>query len=397
MKMTIMRYIKKIAIKIFKVIYKIMYHMVKVDDHVIIFIAYHGRGYTCNPKYLHQYLASNPKYQDYQFVWALKKPGKTDIPHAKKIRYNGLKYFYYMCKAKYWIVNCKLPKHIQKKPEQVYLQTWHGTPLKRLAHDIIKVPGMTFYRSGMSYKQMTETYDDDVSKYNYMISPNPFSTKAFESSFRIDRERLIETGYPRNDFLTNLTKEQIRELKIKYQLPSDKKILLYAPTWRDNSYSARGYTFELKADFHKWKEILGDEYIVLFKPHYLIINKYQNDPQLEGFLINADADMDINDLYAVSDVMVTDYSSVFFDYANLDRPIYFYMFDLKEYADELRGFYFDIYKTLPGDIEENEDKLLMKIKKGDYDYSRLERFNKEFNGLQDGHCSQRVIDILLGE
>ena len=397
MKQNMIRKIKRIVIRCFKIVYKGMQKVVLVDDKTVIFIAFHGRGYTDNPKYIHQEMLKQSRFDDYRFVWAVKKPKTTEIERSKVIRYNSLSYFYYMCKAKYWIVNCKLPKHIQKKENQFYLQTWHGTPLKRLAHDIVEVENQTFYRSGMNRKQMTDTYDNDVSKYNYMIAPNEFSFEVFQSAFRINPERLIKTGYPRNDFLTNIKVEEIDEIKARFHIPANKKVLLYAPTWRDNSYNTRGYTFELKADFHRWKEVLGDEYIVLFKPHYLIINKFEGDESLKDFVISIDANADINDLYVISDVLVTDYSSVFFDYANLNRPMYFYMFDLEEYADELRGFYFDIYETMPGDIISNEEDLLQKIKEGNYDYSRLEAFNQKFNEWQDGHASQRVLDLVFGK
>ena len=129
----------------------------------------------------------------------------------------------------------------------------------------------------------------------------------------------------------------------------------------------------------------------------MIINKFEGDESLKDFVISVDANADINDLYVISDVLVTDYSSVFFDYANLNRPMYFYMFDLEEYADELRGFYFDIYETMPGDIIENEEDLLKKIKAGHYDYQKLEAFNQRFNGWQDGYATQRVLDIVFGK
>lgn len=263
-KQNLIRHVKRMAIRVFKLVYKCMLKVVKTDDKTVIFIAFHGRGYTCNPKYIHQQMIKESRFDDYHMVWALKKPNDVVIEHSQNIRYNSLTYFYYMCKAKYWIVNCKLPKYIQKKPDQVYLQTWHGTPLKRLAHDIVEVENQTFYRSGMSREQMTNTYDDDVKKYNYMIAPNQFSFDVFQTAFQINPERLIKTGYPRNDFLTNITGEEIKELKKKYNIPLDKKVLLYAPTWRDNSYNTRGYTFELQADFHKWKEKLGNDYIVIF-------------------------------------------------------------------------------------------------------------------------------------
>lgn len=191
-----------------------------------------------------------------------------------------------MSRAKFWIINCKMPTYISKKPDQVYLQTWHGTPLKRLAHDIDVAEDTTFYRSGVSYEAMVGSYDIDVERYNYMISPNRFCTKVFQTSFGIDRKRLIETGYPRNDFLTNHTKEDVIRVKKKYGIPLDKKVVLYAPTWRDNSYVAAGYTFKLEVDFHEWKKKLPADTVVVFKPHYLIINTFENDQELDGFILD---------------------------------------------------------------------------------------------------------------
>ena len=186
----------------------------------------------------------------------------------------------------------------------------------------------------------------------------------------------------------------MNRIKEKYNLPKDKKILLYAPTWRDNSYVASGYTFELQADFHLWKEKLPEDTIVLFKPHYLIINKYEKDESLTGFLYSIPAEAEINELYIISDALITDYSSVFFDYAILNRPIYFYMYDLQEYASDLRGFYLDIHSDLPGQIYQNELALLKDVKKENFDYKHLIEFNQTFNNREDGNASKRVVDIL---
>ena len=248
----------------------------------------------------------------------------------------------------------------------------------------------------MSVEEMRATYDNDVSKYNYMISPSSFTTEVFQTSFRINKERLIETGYPRNDILSNYTKEDVETIKNRMHLPHDKKILLYAPTWRDNSFNMKGYTFKLEVDFKKWQEVLGDEYIVVFKPHYLIVNDFNLD-EVKDFVYYVDPQEDIADLYLIADALVTDYSSVFFDYAILKRPIYFYMYDLENYRDELRGFYLDIYKELPGEVITDENTLLQKIHTHDFDYDRLTGFNERFNNHEDGQASKRVIDILLGE
>ena len=395
--MKLLRIIKKWVGRVIRILYRWTYKMVKVDPKLVIFIAFHGRGYSDNPRAIYEAMRQDPRFEGYRFIWFIKnhKQKQITIPGAEVKEYSSFSYFYYMSKAKYWIINCKMPTYIAKKEEQVYLQTWHGTPLKRLAHDIEAAEDMTFYRSAVSFAQMTQSYDIDVARYNYMISPNPFCTEVFQSAFRIQRERLIETGYPRNDFICNTTKEEMERLKEKYQLPKDKKIVLYAPTWRDNSYVASGYTFELKADFHKWKEILGEEYIVVFKPHYLIINTYEKDSSLQGFLYSIPAEADIRELYVISDMLITDYSSVFFDYAILKRPIYFYMYDIEEYANDLRGFYLDIHKDLPGDIYTNEDELLAAVKQDAYDETAYQAFYERFCSCEDGNAAKRVIDIVF--
>lgn len=395
--MKLLRIIKKWVGKMIRILYRWTYKLVKVDPKLVIFIEFHGRGYSDNPRAIYEAMRQDPRFEGYRFIWFIKKHKQKQItiPGAEVKEYFSFSYFYYMFKAKYWIINCKMPDYIAKKEEQVYLQTWHGTPLKRLAHDIEAAEDMTFYRSAVSFAQMTQSYDIDVARYNYMISPNRFCTEVFQSAFRIQRERLIETGYPRNDFICNTTKEEMERLKEKYQLPKDKKIVLYAPTWRDNSYVASGYTFELKADFHKWKEILGEEYIVVFKPHYLIINTYEKDSSLQGFLYSIPAEADIRELYVISDMLITDYSSVFFDYAILKRPIYFYMYDIEEYANDLRGFYLDIHKDLPGDIYTNEDELLAAVKQDAYDETAYQAFYERFCSCEDGKAAKRVIDIVF--
>ena len=381
--------------KFVRLAYRLTYRLIPCEKNMVLFISFHGRGYSDNPKAIYEYLRK--QNSDLKYIWAIKnhKQKNIQIEGAKVIEYFSIPYFYYLARSKYWVVNCKLPTYILKKENQVYLQTWHGTPLKRLAHDIVlDNKDTTFYRSKMSAEEMYNTYDEDVRKYNYMISPNPYSTKVFKSAFRINEERLIETGYPRNDILVNSTNDQIVRIKEKLGLPKDKKVLLYAPTWRDNSYVIEGYTFKLQVDFRKWQEALGEEYIIVFKPHYLIINDF-DIKAFEGFVYEASATSDIAELYLISDLLITDYSSVFFDYAILNRPMYFYMFDLDEYASELRGFYFDIYETLPGPIVQNENDLLAQIKNSNFDYDRLKKFNQEFNEFHDGQCAKKVCDILF--
>lgn len=391
-----MKFIKKILGKLIRLLYRLVYRFIPCQKETILFISFHGRGYSDNPKALHEYISKHPKYQKYRCIFAIKnhREKNLQIDNAKIIEYFSIPYFFYLARSKYWIANCKLPKYVLKKPSQIYLQTWHGTPLKKLAHDIVVPEGTTFYRSGMSIEEMRSTYDDDVSKYNYMISPSAFTTEVFQSAFKIERQRLIETGYPRNDILSNYQNSDLEAIKAKLNLPSNKKVILYAPTWRDNSFNLKGYTFKLKVDFKKWQKTLGKDYVVIFKPHYLIVNDFDLE-SVKDFVYFVDPKEDISSLYLIADILVTDYSSVFFDYAILRRPIYFYMYDLDSYRDELRGFYLDIYQDLPGKVIENEDSLLEKISQSEFDYDKLKLFNQRFNNHEDGSASKRVLDILF--
>lgn len=391
--------IKKTVGAIIRIGYRCIYRLIPIDEHTVLFLSFHGRGYSDNPRAIYEEMQRDERFQGYTFIWAIKHKNKKNIAieGAKVIEYFSLPYFYYLSRSKYWVFNCKMPAYIRKKPAQIYLQTWHGTPLKRLAHDIHVSQDTTFYRSQVSAEEMYRSYDVDVARYNYMISPNGFCTEIFQSAFQIDRSRLIETGYPRNDRLMNATPAEAMSIRASLGIPEDKKIVLYAPTWRDNQYVAKGYTFHLEADFRKWKALLGEEYVVVFKPHYLIINEQKDDPQLKGFLYSIDAQKDISALYLIADVLVTDYSSVFYDFSVLNRPIYFYMYDIESYREELRGFYIDIYHDLPGKIYEEEDALLKDIAAGVYDGAKLKEFNARFNEHEDGKASKRVVDIVFKE
>lgn len=366
-----------------------MNFFITMDDKMVLYLSFDGRNYSDNPKAIYETMLTDAKFDKYQLIWALKEP--VIISGCKVIKRQSIAYFYYLSKAKYWVFNNKMPDYYIKRVDQVYLQTWHGTPLKRLAHDMPDL-GITYYRSKQTYQEMVSAYDKDSQLWDYLISPNQFSTAVFCSAFKVNREKIIETGYPRNDLLTTVSTEKIQGVKDKFNIPSNKQVILYAPTWRDNAYNLQGYTFELNLDFTKWHKILGDDYVIIFKPHYLIAQHFVVPNGLSEFVLTMPATADINELYIISDQLITDYSSVFFDYAILNRPIYFYMFDFETYRDDLRGFYLQVPKALPNDICYTQDQLLTAIRSGQFDFKRLAAFNEKFNHLQDGKASRRVID-----
>lgn len=231
-----------------------------------------------------------------------------------------------------------------------------------------------------------------------MISPSSFASEKFISAWNLKaigkEDCVVEEGYPRNDFLFNYTQDDVEKIKKKLKIDdTEKKVILYAPTWRDNQHVATvGFTYKTEVDFDKLREKLGDDYIILFRAHYLVSNSFDFD-KYEGFIYNVSNYDDINELYIASDLLVTDYSSVFFDFANLKKPIIFYMYDYEFYKDELRGFYFDI-DTLPGEIVKTDNDLIEEIFKSKTSFKIDERYQifcDKYNYLDDGNATKRVV------
>src|SRR5699024_4659647 len=298
-------------------------------------------------KYIYEYMLKNN--HNYKFVWSFNENKELPGKSKKVIRFS-LKYFYYIARAKYWVSNSRLPLYLNKREDNVYLQTWHGTPLKRLVFDMDEV-----YSADPKYKQ---NFYNQSRRWDYLISPNKYSSDIFKRAFKYDGE-MLEYGYPRNDILYNWNNESdILYLKKKMNLPSDKKIILYDRTWRDDDYFSKGvYDYEIELDLNMMRNRLGDEYIVVLRMHYVIANKINLD-KYKGFAFDYSNYDDIAELYLVSDILITDYSSVFFDYANLKRPILFYTYDLEKYRTQLRGFYLNMEKDLPGPLLETSEEVV---------------------------------------
>lgn len=364
------------------------FQKLSIKENWVVFESFVGRNYSGQPKYIYRYLAEN--YPDkYRFIWILNDTG-TDIEgKCVKIKRRTIKYVYYMARAKYIVFNTRQPKFWKKREEQVFLETWHGTPLKKLFFDMDEVHSADKEYKASVYNQSRE--------WDYLVSDNPFSTEKFASCFRFEPEKILEYGYPANDPLYAKNKEEhAGKIKKKFGIPEDKKVILYAPTWRDDSYYAAGeYKFELALDINRLREEFSQEYVLLLRMHYWIVD--QLDLSLyDGFAFDGSSYDDITDLYLISDICITDYSSVFFDYANLKRPILFYTYDLEKYRDVLRGFYLDMEKDLPGPLLITNDEVVDALKNIDEISNRYEEkyaeFYDRFCCIDDGEAAKRIVN-----
>ena len=393
--------IRKIINGLRKIKYKLNTLGKKIDDKLIIFCSFNGKSYSCSPKAIYEYMVRHKKYNNFKFVWAFYETDKYTFLEKNKntviVKINSKEYQKYMATAKYWIFNYKIPDYLYPKKDQIFVQCWHGTPLKRLGCDLLHFDNVLNTMEGMKKR-----YKIEASKFSYFLSPSKFASEKFISAWNLKEigkeDIIIEKGYPRNDFLFNYTEEDIKKIKHRLGIENDnRKIILYAPTYRSNQHEAGlGYTYKEEINFEELKEKIGDKYIVLFRPHYFMANVFDFE-KYKGFVYDVSEIDDINELYIITDLLITDYSSVFFDFANLKRPMIFYMYDLEHYRDKSNGFYIDL-EELPGRITETQEELEQEIERIDKEFKydeKYKRFNEKYNYLDDGKASKRVVRRII--
>ena len=368
-----------------KTLYRKFFLKTSLKDNWVFCESFFGKSYSDSPKYVYEYLQKNYPSK-YRFIWVIENKS-TKIPYRHiKVKRFSIRYCYYLARCKYYVFNSRQPVWIKKRQGNVFLQTWHGTPLKRLVFDLEDINSATPRYKKQTYRQSRS--------WDYLIAANQYSSDIFKRCF-IYNKTMLETGYPRNDIMHWDNKDEIaKEIREKLGIPKNKKTVLYAPTWRDDEYYTKGqYKFTLKLDLKLMKEQLGNDYVILLRTHYFIADSI-DVTGLEDFAYNLSKYDDISELYLISDYLITDYSSVFFDYANLKRPMLFYTYDLEKYRDVLRGFYIDIEEELPGpllfiteeiiDAIKNMDELTDKYKE------KYDLFYDKFCAWEDGQASDKV-------
>ncbi len=350
---------------------------VRIDEKMIIFSA-HSRKYNDSPRTIYEYMYPKPQYKDYKYVWALEDPDNVEVPGpAIKVKSDTLEYFKLTLKAKYWItcVNIERSLHYKKK-NCIYLNTWHGTAFNTIGNE-------AGGRKDYDFSHITYfCYESDFQKYHCM------------KGFNTREEAMIPTGYPRNDTLYYVTPEEVRSLKVKLGLPLDKKIVLYAPTWRDSTDNGKTCAIKPPINVKYWEERLKDDYIVLFRTHAYtntllgidfneVIRDYSTYPV-------------VNDLFKVSDVLISDYSSCVTDYCILERPIICFAYDYEDYK-ATRGLNIDFETEMPSGIKKTEKEVIDHLLSMDYDEEC-----KKTKALKDkytyigGHATEICVKKMFG-
>ena len=387
------KYVKKILKNIIILIYKFGYRIIPINPKTIVFESSVGRNYTGNPKAIYEEMIRQKLDLSYQCIWIVENINEVIPGKCKKIKRLRLRYLFYMIRAKYWVMDSRQPSFLKKKKGNIYIQTWHGTPLKKLGLDMEFV-NMSGYNNIEEYRRI---FKENSSRWDYLISQNSYSSNIFRHAFNFNKD-ILEIGYPRNDVLFNYRIDELSELKRSLGINKDKKVILYAPTWRDNKYNDDGrYKFILPINLEDFIQRFSEEYVLILKPHYLVADKidcskYENNIKVCGI------EYDIQKLYLISDILITDYSSVMFDYCLLKKPILFFMYDLEEYTNEIREFYFNILEEAPGKIVTNSNDLMDAIKyieeiNDDY-MVRYSNFYKKYCSIDNGNASKKIVELI---
>lgn len=371
-----------------------------INYRTVVFESFAGQSYSCNPKALYEAMLADPAYSDFTFIWAFRHPEKFKFlrknPNTQVVRRNSRKYYEAYARAKYLITNTGFPVFFRASREQVAVNTWHGKPLKRIGCDFSGAS-----EGKRTKKEMVRSYTKSGKRLTYLFSPAPVFTDIMCSAYNLNvskrRSIVVETGYPRNDFLFNYTRDDVLRVKLGLGIPLKKKVILYAPTWRPYEYQGgRKFAHHNTLDFHRLRAELGDEYVLLFRTHHLE-SASVDFSEFTGFIYDVTSVMDVNTLYIISDLMISDYSGTIFDYANLRRPMVFYMYDRERYMTEANGLYFPL-EELPGIIVTREEELAAAVKAQlvgfTYD-EKYQRFNETYNTLDGPDCAARCLARII--
>jgi len=363
------------------------YERFKIEEDTILYESYHGSSISCNPYAIFKSIYKREEFNDYKHIWVLND--KSKIPEELKkysnvifIRRDCDLYMRYLAKVKYLINNVTFPEYFIRKEGQYYLNTWHGTPIKSLGKDVKE--------SFMAHKNVSRNFLQS----SHILSPNPYTTKVLLDRYDVRdifNGVVAEVGYPRQDLMLNISSEEKNTLLHTLKISSDKKVVLYAPTWRGLHGNSEFDTSRLEEDLIKLEKLENME--LLFRGHHMI----------EKFLVNLNikcrvvpAHIDTNSLLSIVDILITDYSSIAFDYMALARPIIYYTYDRKEYELE-RGLYFPL-EELGGDVCNNIDELVSSVEKviDNIEITGIQRkAQSKFCSYDDGQASKRVVDTFF--
>lgn len=358
----IYRYIIMIFLNILKL-------FVQVNEHQILFMSYSGRQFSDSPREAYLSFLDDERFKDYTLIWALNEPEKIpELDNKHKIKANSLVYFIKLIESKYWISNASIDRLVPiKHPKNIYIQFWHGIPMKHLGPK---------YEKNLS--NLVSNWYRNV-EFDYLFSYGPYDKKIMADIFPKSK-KILEVGQLRKRSVDRREKQtSVQQARKKLGIKNDKPILLYVPTFREyHPTMSTGFSEDFLRELSK-------DYHIIYRGHYFSIGGMVNGIQVEN-------EISLYLLFIAADVLVTDYSSVMFDFAVMNKPIYLYQPDLKEYTYR-RGLYLG-GKQLKLPIAYSEQMLRSNMRE-DYNIKRVNAMNRKFNPHNKDEAWESLANIIL--
>lgn len=353
--------------KVISFAFRIMGLFVPVDDKLALIVSYGGDQYSDSPKVLFEAMKADPRFENFRYVWAFGDPAKFEVPGADKVKIDTLSYFKTALRAKVWITNVNIERGLHfKRKSQIYLNTWHGTGPKK---------------GGNAVKGRK---DYDFSYVDIVCVDGKYARDEMVNWFNAKDENLLYSGRPREDELFTFDSSTTERVRKELNLPDDKKVLLYMPTWREYG--------NLELDTALWEKKLFDKYVMLVRTHHFA--KKGIAVSDKKFWVDVSSYPDVNELYWVAHVLISDYSSAFFDFGLLGKPMICFGYDYEKY-EAGNGFLMDLKSEFPSGIKRTEREVIAFIQSMDYKAESI-RCKTYVDGYvkHPGKATQMCIDRL---
>ena len=357
--------------------------LLPLDKNKIVFVSYYGRGYSDNPKYIAEALIK--KNAPLKYVWIAEDFENANTPDGFILaKMNSFKYIYHMSTAKFWVDNAR-KYWCLKRPEQVYIQCWHGGfGLKKIEKDAQNKLPEDYVRMAIR----------DAEQTDLMVSNSKTLTELYRNAFWYPEGEIMEKGLPRNDRLFAVTEDDVKRIKSSLNIENGVKLALYAPTFREN-HSIEVYNMDYELFAKSLEEHFGGKWKILIRLHPNVFKLGAKMEFPKEYAINVSDYNDIQELYMISDLAVTDYSSVMFDFMLTKRPCLLYASDVEEYRKE-RDFFVTI-DSLPFPLAQNNEELKdLVINFNENEYNKnVEKFKAYHGFCDDGNASNSIADWIL--
>ena len=350
-------------------------------------ISMNGLNYGDNIKCMSDYIEINNSNS--QIVWGFDANYFKSVDcRYKKVKTFSFMYYFHILTSKYIICNFAMDfRFLRKRKGQIFLQTWHGTALKRIGYDMYKSEKQDIFYRWFKVDRIKDT----TNNADIWLSGSKFMTGVFRKSFRYTKE-ISEIGTPRNDIFFQNRPDVIKKIRDMYNI-GDKKILLYAPTFRQD-FGFTYYDVDLNAICSYWEQKMGKQYVVMVRLHPNMLRKKDElSLKTSRDIINVSTYPDMQELLYATDVLVTDYSSSMFDYMYLRRPVIMYVPDYNIYN---RGFYMDIH-NLPFIIIKNNEEIESKLSHFD-EIKYIEKLNgfiSNIGSVENGNATTKCYELLM--